>query len=316
MRHVTLFAAVLFAVGCAFLMPAHAEVVQAQNSRVIFDVPNGFVSAKQFAGFQNDALQTSFVVVDMPAAAYDQLKTGLTPEGLAAKGVMAAKPGTLARADDYIYLTAEQKSPIGVIAKFLLVLRDTTTTAFITGNVPKAMITDGTIDTDTIEKILASASFAPAALPAKPAFSLSERGRFTDAGAFMGTARLYTLDGKIDPAMKTPGRAVFIVGPSLDLRPVGDLRAVSRLAMEQMAAATNIKITSTDDVTISGLQGVAIKATAKTTETPAFPLAIYQVILVRPEGGYFRMIGRTSEIDPTQTMAEFERMARSFKMVE
>jgi hypothetical protein len=290
-----------------------AEVMQAQNSRVTMDVPAGFAKSAQFAGFQNDELQTSFVVVDMPAAAFDKLKSGLTPEGLATRGVNNAKAATLKRDGDYVYLTAEQNSAIGPIAKFLLAFKDGETTAFITGNVPKDMITKGKLKPAAIETILASATLTAKVALAKPLFTVSDLGRFKDAGTFAGTARLYTTDGITDPGTKAPGRAVFIVAPSLDLRPIPDVRAFAKAAMGQIAAATDITLTWTDDVAMGGLQGVASKATAKTTEALGFPLALYQVVLLRPEGGYFRMVGRTSEIDPAETMAEFERMARSFK---
>jgi hypothetical protein len=308
----------LAAVTCfifALSAPSQAEVLQAQNSRVTLDVPAKFVPSKLFAGFQNDALQTSFVIIDMPAAAFDQLRAGLTAEGLATRGVVNAKPGKLKRTDDYVYWTGEQMSPIGIIAKFILGFRDTQTTA-ITGNVPKAMIVNGKLKSAVIEAILASAALAPTAAASKPLFSLGDLGRFKDAGVFAGTARMYTSDGVADPGTKAPGRAVFIVAPSLDLRPIPDVREFARSAMSQAGAATDITLTWTDDVAIGGLQGVASKATAKTTESPALPLALYQVVLLRPDGGYFRMVGRTSEIDPTETMAMFERMARSFKPID
>jgi hypothetical protein len=315
-----LFCRTRLALAAVFLVSlatvTFADVMQAQNSRVTMQMPTGFVPSAQFAGFQNDALQTSFVIVDMPAAAYDQLKTGLTPDGLATRGVKNAKPGTLSRAGDYVYLTAEQDSSIGPIAKFLLAFSDHETTAFITGNVPKKMIIEGKLKPAIIEAIFASAALAAKSAPAKPLFSLGDLGRFKDAGTFAGTARLYTTDGVADPGTKAPGRAVFIVAPSLDLRAIPDVRGFAHSAMSQMPAATDISLTWTDDVAMGGLQGVASKATAKTTEALGFPLSIYQVVLLRPEGGYFRMVGRTSEIDPKETMAEFERMARSFKPAE
>jgi hypothetical protein len=301
--------------GLAAPQCANAEVMQPQNSRVAIDVPAGFVVSKQFAGFQNEALQASFVVIDMPDAAFDQIKAGITPEAMAAKGVLNAQLGTLARADPYVYFKGEQASPMGPIGKFILVFREAGVTAFITANVPKEALAAGTITSAVIEAAFTSARVVEAPGAAKPLFTLGDLGKLKDAGPFAGTARAYTLDGKLTPGEgKSPGRTLFIVAPSLDNRTVGDPKAFAAKVIESLAGTKNIKVTSSKDVTIGGLKGVASRATANGDD--GVPLGIYHVVLFKPEGGYFRMVGQTSEIKKEATLAEFERLAATFKPVD
>jgi hypothetical protein len=314
MKRLILAGLVLF--GLAASHRASAEVMQAQNSRVAVDVPAGFEVSKQFAGFQNEALQASFVIIDMPEAAFDQIKAGITPQAMAAKGVQNAQLGTLARAEPYVYFTGEQASPLGPVGKFILVFREGGVTAFITANVPKEALVAGTITPAAIEAAFTSARVVEAPGAAKPLFTLGDLGKLKDAGPFAGTARAYTLDGKLDPGGKAPGRTLFLVAPSLDNQPVGDPKAFAAKAMQSFAGATKIKVISTKDVTIGGLKGIASRATATASGDDGPPLGIYHVVLFKPEGGYFRMVGQTSEIKKEGTLAEFERIAATFQPVD
>jgi hypothetical protein len=305
----------LLAVGLGlFAWPAFAEVQQAPGSRVKIDLPAGFSPAKAYSGFENEALQTSFVVVEMPAIAFDQLKSGFTAEALAAKGIVKAAFKSLSRPDDHLYMTGEQMSAMGDIAKFMLVVRGTDSMALITGNVPKATLASGKLTVAAIEAALTGATLAAAVEPAKPLFKLGDLGAFKSAGSFAGTTQAYTLDGSLAPP---PGadrkrRELFLVAPSLDARPVGDLDAFSRKAVASLAGTKDVVVAKTEPVTIAGLTGLAAIASAKDKDDGA-PLQIYHVVLVKPAGGYYRLVGMTFNADPALRMAEFRRIAASFQ---
>ncbi len=309
----------LFVVIAAILMtasiplPAAGEVLQATNSRVTLDVPNGFVPAARYAGFENPELQSSFVIVDMPDVAFEQLKAGLTPEALATKGIMKAKSQRLKRSDDHVYFTAEQASAGGPVAKFMFAFRDQGVTALITGNVPQAMIDTGKITISQIESIVESAMIATVAAVDVPLFTLDYLGPFKEAGALVGTAKAYTLDGVLDPGTKTPGRTMFIVAPSLDTRLISDPHAFARTHLMQQADAKDVKVTKSRETKISGMDGVMLNATAQADGAGPQVLSIFHVLLINPKGGYFVMVGRTGEVDPTATFGEFEKIAKSFK---
>jgi hypothetical protein len=309
-----IFALIITLFMCASVpLPACAEVLQAANSRVTLDVPDGFVPAARYAGFEDTGLQSSFVIVEMPDVAFEQLKAGLTPEALATKGILKAKSGSLKRSDDHVYFTAEQESAGGPVAKFMLAFRDQGVTALITGNVPKAMIDTGKITRAQIEPILESAKIAAVATEDVPLFTLDYLGPFKKAGALAGTAKAYTLDGVLDPGTKTPGRTMFIIAPSLDNRLISDPHAFARSHLMQQADAKDVKINKSRETKISGMEGVILNATAQAEGGEPQALSIYHVLLVNPKGGYFVMVGRTADVDPTAMFGEFEKMSKSFK---
>ena len=277
-------------------------------------VPAGFAPAKAYSGFENVALSASFVIMEMPGAAYDQIKAGFNAEALATKGITNVELKTLTRSDEHFYLTGVQNSPIGKVAKFMLVIRDGDVSALVSGNVPETALSSGKLTVAAVEAALSGARIAATAAPEKVLFTLSDLGPFKAAGTLAGTARAYTLDGVLSPPPGTPktGRELFLVAPSLDARPVGDLEAFTRTALPSLAGVKEMNVGKIEPITIGGLKGLAARAMAKDADDGK-PLHVYHVVLANPAGGYFRMVGMTFEADPTVRLAEFERMAKSFK---
>ena len=112
-----LAAAALTVAAC----PALARLQQAPSSRIVLELPDGFEPAVLFSGFTNEAQGVSYVVVEMPEKAFEELAAGMTPEALAAKGVENARREQLGRTDSYLYMQAEQTSPAGRFGKFFVV---------------------------------------------------------------------------------------------------------------------------------------------------------------------------------------------------
>ena len=79
------------AIAYSGVTPAEARTQQAPSSRVTIDLPEGYEPASLFSGFTHERLGVSFVVVEMPGKAYEELEAGMTPEALAAKGVRNAR---------------------------------------------------------------------------------------------------------------------------------------------------------------------------------------------------------------------------------
>ncbi len=296
---------------------AHAEVQQAPGSRVAIDLPTGFTPARAYSGFENAALSSSFVIMEMPGEAFDQVKAGLTPEALAGKGITKVQLKSLARPDPHVYLSGEQPSPMGRIAKFMLVIRDGNASALISGNIPTEAIDSGKLTVAAVEAALKSARIASTAMPEKPLFTLTDIGSFKSAGSVAGTAKAYTLDGSLapPPGAKSTGRELFLVAPSLDARPVGDLEAFTKAALLSLAGAKDLKVATFEPVAIGGLKGLASTASGRDTNEDR-PLHVYHVVLVNPAGGYYRLVGMTYDADPKPRLAEFERMANSFKPID
>ena len=197
---------------------AHARAQQAPSSRIVLDLPEGFEPATLFSGFTNEAQGISVVVVELPEKAFPELEANMTPEALAAKGIERAKRGKLQRADAHIYMQAEQTSQAGRFAKFFVVFRERAVTALITANVQMASLENGTVKAADIEKVLTTARVTDMAAPAPELFKLGYLGPFKPAGQILGTARMFTVDGRSSPAEKAAGQPMVVVAPSLGRR--------------------------------------------------------------------------------------------------
>lgn len=295
--------------------PGQARVQQAPASRVAIDLPEGYEPARLFSGFTHDGNGVSLVVVEMPAQAYDELEKGLTGEALAAKGVTLTGRGQLKRPGDHIYIQGEQASAAGVYAKFFVVFRESGVTALITANVQKASIETGQVKAAEIEAVLASARIAAVPAEAKDLFALAHLGPFKPAGSFLGTAKAYTLDGGTQPPRASNGRAMLIVAPSLDQRLVSNPDEYAVQLLNGLAGHGEVKIGTRAPVSIGGLAGVEIEGTARENESGA-ELLLYQVMLLPPEGGYWRIFAQAPLAEAEHYRAEFQRIARSFSLTK
>lgn len=295
--------------------PALARIEQAPASRVTLDLPQGFKPSALFTGFISDQLGASFVVVELPAAAYDQLAKGLNAEALAAKGVLKARAAKLSRPEPYLYVQAEQPSAEGMFAKYFLLFRGRDTAALITANIRKATLDQGEIKDADIERILASAEIAAHPAPARDVFALDYLGPFKAAGTMLGTTRSFTLDGGFEPAAKGAFRPVVIVSPSLDRRPVPVREAYAETLLEGLAGLSGAKIEERRQIKLAGLDTIEIIATANDRDGGG-PIVVYQALLLPPGGGYYRIVGQFPQSARDQMLAEVRKIAAGFRPLE
>jgi hypothetical protein len=310
MRHARLFVAVLLAgLGAP---PSIAQELRAiPGSRVAIGVPENFAVSDRFAGFIDATSNASVVVLDVPAVGYEQMAAGLTPDALASRGIMNAKRGPLAgRAEPYVYFTAEQASPIGLILKYLLLARTGEHAALITVNVPRDKVGAGAPDAASVEAMLAKATIRVEAAAVASAYQLAYLGPLRDAGTVGGSSRIYTIDGQGPAASPQPGRVLFLVAPSLSTAPVVDLAATADTMLKQISGTSEIEVTRRSRLTISGHEAIEHVATAKTGNGKV-PIRLVQVMLSNPKGGYIRMIGQAPEAEAEKLLPEFQKIARS-----
>lgn len=294
--------------------PVHARWQQAPSSRIALDLPDGYLPSTFFSGFVNDLVGASFIAVEMPGKAYEELTTGMTPEALAAKGVLKARAGTLNRPAPYIFMQAEQASQAGVFAKFFVVFRDGDVTALVTANVQKASLEKGEVKAAEIEQILAGAHVAATAAPAKELFTLTYLGDFKPAGSFLGTARSYNLDGRLEPTEKNPDAPMLIIAPSLDRRPMPRPEHYAETLLLGLDGMKEVKISARRNVEIAGMSGIELTANARDAET-GHKLVLYQVLLLPQGGGYFRVMGQAPAKNADTMIGEFRRIAEGLHPV-
>ena len=291
--------------------PLQARPLQALNSRVVLDLPDGYVPARSFAGFQNEALGVSYVVQELPAAAYDELVEGFTPEKLATRAILDAEIGALARPGKHIYIRGRQVQGGVAFEKLIIVLKADGLTVLVTANVPKKALDSKSVTVADVETVLANATIA-ATVNERDLYRLGELGPFKPAGRFLGTARLYTLDGVTEPAVKGEARSAFIVAPSLDQGPVGNAGELAQRLIRSLAGFIDIAPGEAVPIRIAGLDGIAIEARA-VHESDRRGVRVYQVLLVRPEGGYYRLVGVARAEEAERLMPHFHRIVASFE---
>lgn len=301
---------VLLLLGPALAM---ASPQQAPNSRVVLDLPPAYTPSRLFSGFQNDASGVSYVILEAPVAEYDKMAQGFAAEELAKRGISQVEKGTLDRQDKYVYMRAVQKSEAGTYAKYFVLFRTADQTVLVSVNVPKHALDDGSVNAAEIEKVLASAKTTE-----KPAvrdlFSLSYLGPFKEAGTLVGTSKVYTLDGRLEPERAGQTRSAFMVAPSLDKRPITEPEKLAVGLLGSLPGYKEFKPGEPRHIHISGLDGVEVEAAAVDADDGK-PIHLYQVMLLGNDGGYFRLIGIATPQDMAQIAGEFPKIARSFTLL-
>ena len=292
---------------------AAASPQQAPNSRVVLDLPDGYTPSPLFSGFQNDASGVSYIILEAPVAEYDKMAQGFTDEELAKRGITDVEKVDLARTDPHVYMRAHQKSAAGNYAKFFVLFRTADQTILVSVNVPQRSIEDGSVKMEDIEKVLVSAKTTE-----KPAvrhlYSLGYLGPFKEAGTLVGTSKVYTLDGRLEPERAGATRSAFMVAPSLDKRRLDDPKKQSVALLASLPGYRDFKAGDTRPISIAGLDGFELSAEAVDTDDNV-PVHLYQALLAGKGGGYFRLIGIATDADKARLPAEFEKIARSFTLL-
>lgn len=286
---------------------------QAPNSRVVLDLPEGYVPSPLFSGFQDETRGVSLVILEAPADEYEKMLAGFTPQELAKRGIKDVKQVPLPRTDRHVYMRGMQSSEAGTYAKFFVLFRTNDQTILVSANVPAKALEDGSVTPEEIERILASAKTTEKAA-VRDLFALNYLGPFKEAGTLVGTSKLYTLDGRLEPERTGQTRSAFMVAPSLDKRPIKDPEALAVALLGNLSGYKSIKVGEPQDVTIAGLDGVEAWADA-VDEDDDKPVRLYQAMLMAKDGGYFRLIGIATPEDAARLQAEFPKIAQSFALL-
>ncbi len=292
--------------------PAAASPQQAPNSRVVLDLPPGYTPSPLFSGFQDETCGVSFVILEAPASEYSKMAQGFTAEELGKRGITDAAKAKLSRSDPHVFMRARQKSEAGTFQKFFVLFRTKDQTVLVSANVPARAIADGSVTAEEIDNILSTATTA-----GQPAvhdlFSLSYLGPFKEAGTLVGTSKVYTLDGRLEPERAGVTRSAFMVAPSLDKRAIAEPKKEAVALLASLSGYRDIKTEEPREIAIGGMPGVETWASA-VDEDDNTPVRLYQAMLQCKDGGYFRLIGIATPGDAERLPAEFPKIAGSFAL--
>jgi hypothetical protein len=304
----------------ALLAPAshaQAEFRQTQGGRIAIDLGAAFTPSDRFSGFVDKSTGASFAVIELPAAAYDELKTVPdSKEALANEGFSGTEKAELkGREGTFVYLVGNQKTPAGDVTKFVLIFTESDVTGVIVANVPQAAIDVGTYSREGVEAILASATVREPP-DANALFRFGYLGPFKEAFDHGGMTKAYNMSGA------QPGtgenqlvkEAMLLVSSSVHGDAI-DVKAQAQKSFLELGGMTERRIDDEKEVTIGDLKGYQI--TGEVTDAASGDkIAIHLVLLSGEPFGTFMLLGSVPIADKEKMMPEIEKVIASFKLVK
>ncbi len=295
-------------------LSAQPALRQPPGSRVALAIGENFSPSDRFTGFVDENSGASVVVVELPGAAYEQLKRlGDTAQAFEAQGLLNVERVTLrGRQGDYVYLRGQQKTALVDYAKYVLIFPEQGLTVMITANIPEAALTSGAVTGAAIETIFASATVKPEAMQADSLFTLGYLGPFEEDLSLLGTTKGYRLRGEGPARPDDPGlRPLFLVAPSLTQAPIPNLSLFAERSFQTIEQVRDKSIEARNALTVAGLDAFEVLG-AGTDARSGEPCLVYQVVIEAAHGGYFRLVGLAPASEREKYLAEFRRISESF----
>jgi hypothetical protein len=290
---------------------------QIQGGRIAIDLGAAFTPSDRFSGFVDKSTGASFAAIELPATAYDKLKTiPDSAEALANEGFTGTEKAELkGRTGDFIYLVGKQSTPGGEVTKFVLMFTEAGAAGVIVANVPQAAIDAGTYSREGIEAILATATVRATADTAGP-FRFGYLGPFREALDDGGMTKAYNMSG----AQPKPGENQLIKQPMLLVSSsihgdAIDVKAQAREAFKHLGGMKQRRIDDEKQVTVGSFKGHQINGEV-TDEASGSKIAIHLVLLSGEPFGYFMFLGSAPVADREKAMPEIEKIIASFELVK
>jgi hypothetical protein len=291
---------------------------QIQGGRIAIDLGDAFTPSDRFSGFVDKSTGASFAVIELPATAYDKLKTiPDSAEALANEGFTGTEKAELkGREGDFIYLVGKQSTPAGEVTKFVLMFTGAGAAGVIVANVPQAAIDAGTYSREGIEAILATATVRAVAADAAGPFRFGYLGPFREALDDGGMTKAYNMSG----AQPKPGENQLIKQPMLLVSSsihgdAIDVKAQAREAFKHLGGMKQRRIDDEKQVTVGSFKGHQINGEV-TDEASGSKIAIHLVLLSGEPFGYFMFLGSAPVADREKAMPEIEKIIASFELVK
>ncbi|MGF1619949.1 MAG: hypothetical protein ACFCUR_04975 [Rhodomicrobiaceae bacterium] len=297
---------------------AEAAFRQAPDGgRIAVDLDDAFTPSDRFSGFVDKSTGASFAVIELPADAYDKLKTiPDSKEALANEGFGGTEKAELkARKGTFTYLAGEQKTPAGDVAKFVLMFTESDVTGVIVVNVPKTAIDAGAYSREGIEAILSTALVRDAADP-NALFRFGYMGPFRKAFDHGGMTKAYNLSGS------QPGggenqllkETMLMVSSSIHGEAI-DVKAQANKSFMELGGMKERHINDEKEVEIGDLKGHQITGEVIDAES-GDKIAIHLVLLSGKPFGTFMLLGSVPAAEKQKMMPEVEKVIASFELVK
>ena len=282
------------------------------GTRISLIKPEGFSLAKAFAGFQQEDTSSSIMVVEMPAPYREVIKGFSDVQKMNLQGMKLLLQEEVVVDGQAARLYQLRQTAQGTaFVKWVVAFGDDTHVVMINAMCPE-------IHKSTLAGPLRQAALsvkydqdqAPDPNDGLP-FTITHQGKLKRAGRITNML-MYTLSGEI-PA-PSPEDPLFVVAESISSVSTADAKTLAEQRLHQTATVTRISIQTTTPITVDGLRGYEIEATADHLQS-GVPLAVYQVMLF--DGGtYILMQGMVGTSRQAEFLPEFKALARSLRRTD
>jgi hypothetical protein len=277
--------------------------------------PVGFVAATSFPGFQDDATGSSIVVAELPGP-FSEIADGMTDARIAGEGIeVITREEITQNGLPAVLIEGRQDAGggRGIFGKVLFITGTEDATALIDCNYPEG---DEALR-ETMVEAVRTTLFDPDR-PVDPTdaldFTIEPAPPLKFAGAFANGA-VYNTSGQLPAA--DPLEPALIVAPSLGPAVVGDAEEFAKRRLAQTPQIVDPVVEEVSDVTVAGMDGIEILASAGDDDDPSHTLFVYQLLLVDQEqGGYVLMTGVARRDDRADALPAFRDSASTFAASE
>ena len=305
----TLGLAVAFAIAPGLAMAAEPSAVRVEGTRVRMTPPRGFVPAELFPGFQQVASGSSILVSEIPGP-YSGLRSGMTKDGLASRGMtlLSSEPARLGGLDGALISVAQDAKGIS-FRKWLGLFGDEAETLMIVATFPASA---AAALSDPLKRAVLTARWDREAKPKifeGLTFRIDETADLKISRR-IANALMLTKDGKPGPV--TPSDPLLVVGTSHSAVRIDDIQAFARRRVMQTAQVKDLRNRSEGPMTIDRLPGYEIVASAKDADSGA-SIVVYQAIVVKDDV-YYLVQGLVGAASSEKYVPEFRRVANSLSI--
>lgn len=267
--------------------------------------PRGFVPSSSFSGFVDPATQSSFLFVELPREAYEQMATGLNAQGLATRQItMRSREEVRFGGVPGVLIGGDQMAGGVSVRKWLLLFQAEGYAGIINVSLPPGAESH---DDAAIRTALAS-------LSAGPRLTL-EQQREALPYTFRETAvlklRLVAGGGAAVLAFPEQDKRLLVIARALADQTIPDRRAFAQQVIRQSRAAQNIEVAETKEATLAGCPG--FETTGGGTARDGSKVTIVNWIGFCP-GGYVRVEGISTPAEFDKDVVDFERVRDSLAL--
>ena len=302
----------------ALLRPAEAAFRKLPEGRIAIDLGDAFTPSDSFTGFVDASTRASFAVIELPASAYDRLKTiPDSPEALANEGFGGtAKAELKGRQGAHVYLVGKQQTPAGEVTKFVLIFQQEDLTGVIVANVPQAAIDAGRYSREGVEAVLATAGLREDPAVRKELVRFNYLGPFKEAFDHGGMTKAYNVSGAQPHSggNRLVQEAMLLVSMSIHGDAI-DAKAQSHKAFMELGGMKERHVHESKEIAIADLKGYQITGEVTDAES-GNRIAIHLVTLAGEPFGYFMFLGSAPMADKERMMPEIEKVIASFELVK